>query len=72
MDIPKRTVASDGEEQDMQFLHAVYLPSDISDKWEAAPDTDVGSNGGEPNGGHAPADTAPEVAEGRLRNIWLR
>ena len=37
MDIPKRTVASDGEEQDMQFLHAVYLPSDISDKWEALP-----------------------------------
>ena len=76
MDIPKRTVASDGEEQDMQFLHAVYLPSDISDKWEAAPpstrapahaspNTDVGSDGGEPTGGHAPADTASEAAKGR-------
>ena len=27
--------------------------------------TDVGSNGGEPNGGHASADAAPEAAEGR-------
>ena len=67
-----------GEEQDTQFLHAVYLPSDISDQWEAAPpstrapadavpDTDVGSDGGEPNGGHAPADAAPdsEAAKGR-------
>ena len=53
------------DEQDTQFLHAVYLPSDISDKWEAAPDTDVGSNGGEPNGGHAPADATPEAVEGR-------
>ena len=54
-----------GEEQGTQFLHAAYLPSDISDKWEAAHDTDVGSNGGEPNGWHAPADAAPEAAEGR-------
>ena len=62
-----------GEEQDTQFLHAVYLPNDISDKWEApppmcaladaAPDTDFGSDGGKPIHRHAPGDAAPEAVE---------